>query len=202
MQYLNLKIFYLLLILNSLVFAEDNWKLEKNKNGIKVWTQKPENSTLKEFKSNVVVDAGIEKVVAYFKNYKQYDNWMYRLEKGTTKELKKLSDNEFYILTVMSAPFIKNRDIVTKYCILPADEKGVILLKVDNACDFIPEDEKCVRIKKINAIWKFTPIAKNKTEIYHQALTDPGGSIPKAFVNMAIADAPFTMLSKLKELFK
>ncbi|MBK8353126.1 MAG: hypothetical protein IPL21_16140 [Saprospirales bacterium] len=102
----------------------------------------------------------------------------------------------------MSAPFIKNRDIVTKYTILPADEKGVIILKVDNAFDFIPEDEKCVRIKKINAIWKFTPISNSKTEIYHQALTDPGGSIPKAFVNMAIADAPFSMLTKLKELFK
>ena len=47
-----------------------------------------------------------------------------------------------------------------------------------------------------------TPLANNKTEIYHQAITDPGGSIPTAFINMAIADAPFTMLSKLKETFK
>ena len=82
------------------------------------------------------------------------------------------------------------------------DEKGAITITVENAFNILPENDDYVRVKKITAIWKFTPLANNKTEIYHQAITDPGGSIPTAFINMAIADAPFTMLSKLKETFK
>lgn len=179
--------------------ADENWKLEKNKDNIKIWTRKPENSNLKEFKGVTVVNAPIEKVESYFRNYSNFDSWMYKVEKGSVKELKKINENEFYILTIMNPPLIKNRDIITKYTFNSANEKGVIIINVDNASNFIPENNKYVRIKRITALWKLTPMPNNQTEIYHQAITDPGGSVPIAFVNMAIADAPFSMLTKLKE---
>ena len=40
-----------LIFLDQTAIAEETWKLEKNKNEIKVWTRKPVNSSLKEFKS-------------------------------------------------------------------------------------------------------------------------------------------------------
>lgn len=191
-----------LMFLDQTAIAEETWKLEKNKNEIKVWTRKPVNSSLKEFKSITSVNSALDKVVSYFRNYKSFDKWMYRVIPGSVKQLKLNNENDFYIQVLMSAPLIKTREIITRYLFSKPDEKGAITITVENAFNILPENDDYVRVKKITAIWKFTPLANNKTEIYHQAITDPGGSIPTAFINMAIADAPFTMLSKLKETFK
>ena len=190
------------MFLDQTAIAEETWKLEKNKNEIKVWTRKPVNSSLKEFKSITSVNSALDKVVSYFRNYKSFDKWMYRVIPGSVKQLKLNNENDFYIQVLMSAPLIKTREIITRYLFSKPDEKGAITITVENAFNILPENNDYVRVKKITAIWKFTPLANNKTEIYHQAITDPGGSIPTAFINMAIADAPFTMLSKLKETFK
>lgn len=50
--------------------------------------------------------------------------------------------------------------------------------------------------------WKFVPLPGGKVEVTHQALSSVGGNVPDAFINFAIADAPFSMISKLKEMVK
>ena len=86
-----------LMFLDQTAIAEETWKLEKNKNEIKVWTRKPVNSSLKEFKSITSVNSALDKVVSYFRNYKSFDKWMYRVIPGSVKQLKLNNENDFYI---------------------------------------------------------------------------------------------------------
>src|SRR3954469_11054138 len=89
--------------------AENNWKLEKDKDGIKVWTRKPETSTLKEYRATTVIETTIPKLLSFFKDYTLFDKWMYKVDAGSVKMVKKNNDNDYYILMTMSAPFIKSR---------------------------------------------------------------------------------------------
>ena len=84
---------------------------------------------------------------------------MYRVIPGSVKQLKLNNENDFYIQVLMSAPLIKTREIITRYLFSKPDEKGAITITVENAFNILPENDDYVRVKKITAIWKFTPLA-------------------------------------------
>ena len=62
----------------STIFAQGNWKLEKDKDGIKVWTRKQANSNLKEYKGVMVIQSNMDKLVTFFKNYKLFKRSIFK----------------------------------------------------------------------------------------------------------------------------
>ena len=52
------------------ISAQTNWKLEKDKDGIKIWNRKLPNSGLKEYKGITVIQTTVDKLVSFFKNFK------------------------------------------------------------------------------------------------------------------------------------
>jgi hypothetical protein len=190
----------LLIIITSIsCSAQTNWKLEKDKDGIKVWTRKQTNSNLKEYKASTIVNTSIDKLVTFFKNYKLYEKWMYKIDAGSLKILKKYNDNEFVVRATMSAPFIKTRESITHFTINQPDNKGIVMINLVTEPDFIPLNSNYVRIPKMNGYWKLIPTENGKVEISHVSTVNAGGSIPEAIANLGAVDAPFSMLQKIKE---
>lgn len=195
------KIIFTLLCISlsySATFAQGNWKLEKDKDGIKVWTRKQANSNLKEYKGVMIIHSNMDKLVTFFKNYKLFEKWMFKTDPGSFKLLKKISDNEFVIRLTMSAPFIKTRESITHLTINQPDDKGEVLINLVTVPDFIPLDKNYVRIPKMTGYWKLVPLENGKIEITNVASANAGGSIPDGLVNMSAVDAPYSMLQKIK----
>lgn len=185
--------------LNSLR-AEEQWHLEKDKNGIKIWTRKTPNSNLKEYKAISTFNVSCDKITGLFRKVSSYEKWSYKVEPGSVKIIKKISDNDFYLYNVIAAPLIKKRDVISHVRINSPDANGVILINMDAASDLVAEKEDCVRIKKMKAFFKITPLGNNKIQLEHQANSSPGGNIPDFMTNMGAVDAPFYMFEKIKEL--
>ena len=184
----------------SFATAEEPWKLEKDKDGIKVWNRRTPNSSLKEYKASIVLTITPEKLISFLKNIDQYEKWMYKVDAGSVKVLKKNNDNDFYTYMTISAPLIKSRETITHMTFNPPDSKGVIWVNLDGAPDLIPKNDKYVRIPKSKGYFKIVPLGNGKVELIHQAYGSPGGGIPDALANLSSVDCPFYMLSKLKSL--
>lgn len=199
MTRLFLFIYIILVSLNS-IKAEEQWRLEKDKGGIKIWTRKTPNSNLKEFKAISTFNVSSDKITSLFRKVTSYEKWSYKVEPGSVKIIKKISENDFYLYNVISAPLIKKRDIISHVRINSPDANGVILINMDAASDLMAEKEDCVRIKKMKAFFKITPLGNNKVQLEHQANSSPGGNIPDFMTNMEAVDAPFYMFEKIKEL--
>lgn len=180
--------------------AEEQWRLEKDKNGIKIWTRKTPNSNLKEYKAISTFNVSSDKITGLFRKVSSYEKWSYKVEPGSVKIIKKISDNDFYLYNVIAAPLIKKRDVISHVRINSPDANGVILINMDAASDLVAEKEDCVRIKKMKAFFKITPLGNNKIQLEHQANSSPGGNIPDFMTNMGVIDAPFYMFEKIKEL--
>lgn len=180
--------------------AEENWKLEKNKDGIKVWTRKAPNTSLKEYKVSTILNTTPEKLLSFFRNVKEYDKWNFKAEPGSTKIIKKISDDDFYTYMIISAPLIKSREAVSRMTFKQPDANGVILINFEGAPNVIPPNPDYIRIPSMKAYFKIVPMENGKVELIHQALSSPGGTIPDVLVNMGAVDAPFYMFSKIKEL--
>ncbi len=189
-----------LILLTTSTFAQENWKLEKDKNGIKVWNRKVAGTAIKEFKVSTIINTSTEKMLAFLKNTAKYDQWMYKVDEGSVKVLKRVSDNDYYTYMTISAPFIKTRETITHMTFNSQDAKGAILINLDAAPNLLPLNDKYVRIPKMKAYFKIVPLGNGQIELIHQALGSSGGSIPEALINLTSVDCPFYMFTKIKSM--
>jgi predicted choloylglycine hydrolase len=193
-------IFNLLLMVTFFnTYAQNNWVLEKDKNGIKVWTKKRDGSKLKEFKGVTLMKTSVDELVAVFKNYKKHDLFMYKCTKGSVTVVKKNNDNDFYTYMTIAAPIVKDRDVVTHYK-FTQEKDGSVTISIEGAPDVVPVKSDYVRVTETKGYWKFIPKDNNTVEVINQAYSSPGGSVPDALANSASVDAPYYMLENLRKL--
>ncbi|HNG71694.1 MAG TPA: hypothetical protein PLE56_07150, partial [Chitinophagales bacterium] len=138
--------------------------------------------------------------LAFLKNTAKYDQWMYKVDEGSVKVLKRVSDNDYYTYMTISAPFIKTRETITHMTFNSQDAKGAILINLEAAPNLLPLNDKYVRIPKMKAYFKIVPLGNGQIELIHQALGSSGGNIPEALINLTSVDCPFYMFTKIKSM--
>lgn len=84
-----LRIFLIVLIslLTNGSFGQYNWKQEKNKNGIKVYSSDVQNSVFKAIKVECTLTGNYTKLISILTNVSQFSNWIYHAK--TIKLLQK-----------------------------------------------------------------------------------------------------------------
>jgi len=102
----------LLTSFNTNVKSSD-WKLEKNKNGIKVYSYAAKGESLKQVKSNFTIKASLSCLLAVISDVPHYTDWISNCSKATL--LKKISPTEQLYYSISDVPWpISNRDLVMK----------------------------------------------------------------------------------------
>ncbi len=194
MRLLILGIFLSFSVLN--VSGQGDWKLAKDKNGVKVHTRTPSGSKIKEFKATIVIDAEISKVVAEIINVADHEDWIKDVK--NTKCIKKISDKEYYNYYELSIPFpFDNRDFVVHMNYTIKD--GVHTLTSVSAPTYIAAKSGIVRMQTSKGVWIITPTSDGKTKVFYQFMGDPGGGMPAWIVNMFVVDGPYESLRNLKD---
>jgi hypothetical protein len=183
-------------LLSAHVFAQPNWELKKEKDGIKVYLANSEDSRIKQFKVETFVPAQpriiADAIVDLDNNYK----WFVNVEKAEL--LKQLGPNEFIFRQVIQVPFpFKDREVV-EYCSVKELPNGVVHIDLKEDSTFIPETEDYVRMLISKGYWTLTP-TENGTEIEYSLLADPGGNIPAWLANQFIVNNPFKTIKGLRE---
>lgn len=197
---------YILLLFSvlstTLLAGDSSWKLEKDKEGIKIFNRSLEGSKLKEYKGETTINASVNQLVALFKDINKHDKIFYKCKKGSVKLQKKVSDNEFYTYMVIEVPWpATNRDVVTKYVFNKPETNGAVTIELNAEKNMIPEVKGLVRVPSMKGYWKFIPLPNGQTKVIHQAYSSPGGNVPEALANNASVDAPYTMLKALKDMY-
>lgn len=181
--------------------AQDDWKLEKQRDGISIFNRRSEGSKLKEFKGVVRVKAPIQEILTYINDASKHEKFMYKCKRGSVKVVKKVNPSDFYTYMVIETPWpASERDVITHYSISKPDKTGAITITLRGVPDLLPQEDGRVRVPMMKGYWKLIPLPNGETEIIHQALSAPGGNVPESLANSASVDAPFSMLLKLKEL--
>lgn len=173
------------------------WKLEKDKDDIQIYTRKVTDFKLKEFKAVTSVNASVELLFSILHNAEKYSEWMSNLQQSHI--LKQTNENELYIYSESNLPWpFSNRDIVSQSLFYHKDGKS--FMKITGLPDYIPEKKGIIRMKYTKGLWTFIPLASGETKIIYQFLGDPGGSIPGWLANLFIVDGPYKTLLHLKEV--
>jgi hypothetical protein len=196
--YKKMKALCLLLIalpLFSFVSDKDQWKLERNKNNVKVYTRNIEGSQLKEFQAITTIDGSVNSLLALIKDFGAYHLWIDNYKMA--KQIKKVSEDEYYFYLEIATPWpVTNRDIVV-HLKFKKNTDGSVIVAMNGLPDYMDKNEKLIRMPKLKGFWKLTPKEDGKTEVICQVHAEPGGSVPDWLANSMMTDGPFNTMGRI-----
>lgn len=201
-------IFYLLFVLSALAHA-DNWRLDKDEEAIKVYTQAVQGSAIREIKAEMVISASLDSLMAVFDDIPQFPRWSHQCTKATL--LKVVTAKERYHYQNINMPFpVVDRDLVIHSQIVQKGGNVFVHLRAvpnyckqfsSKACDVVNES-KNIMINHLKGEYQLTPLADNKIKVVWVQHTEPAGKLPNWLVNSLLIDVPFNTFKKLREQVK
>jgi uncharacterized membrane protein len=177
--------------------AQSEWKLEKSSKGVSVLTRQIEESTIKEFKAEVVIKANIKRLKKVIANVEQHPDWMYGL-----KSAHVLNGDPKILQYIRSAPFpFTDRYVVMlSETVNTADTCRITLEHLDHPGT--EDTDGLVEIEFIKGTWLLIKLDDSSTSVTYQFVADPGGNLPDWLVNSFIVKTPFVTLKNLREMME
>ena len=192
---------FLLLMLGApfALAADDGWRLEKDEDGIQVYTRAVEGQKIREIRGTVRVQARLSAVVAVLTDVPATPQLSDAI--GEAQVLQRQSPSRYQVYQLLKMPWpLDNRDIVSQREIRQ-DAQTLAVTIVDAATpEAIPPKSGIVRIQKSRQQWSLTPQADSSVLAEMRAMTDPAGPIPASVINSMSVGAPFKSLQKLRTL--
>ena len=133
-----------LLMFTSLeTFSQSPWKIDKGKDGIRVYTRVEKSSDFKSFKAVMLTDASKDEIIELLRRADSYVEW-YGYTK-TAEVLKKEKSAQYnYVETIFPWPY-DNRDMVYRMSIDSSDLSATKISLV-GIPDYIPERKGVIRL--------------------------------------------------------
>ncbi len=187
------------LLISGDIISQANWELVKEKNGIKVYTQKVENKPLEEVKIITQIKAPVNRIVQILEDIPHHTQWMYGTKKSELIPHKDNNATHYYHYQIIDMPFpTKDRDVVVDY-LRENKSDGSTFIRSIAKDGLIPIDDSYQRITQFLSSFDLTPLDENNTSVEYFLSADPGGNLPHWIINLFTTKGPYQTMVKLKE---
>jgi hypothetical protein len=194
------------LILITLIFISSvdstEWKLRKDRDGIKIFTRSIEGSDFDEFKGICTLEnCTLHEVLAILLDVNNYD----KLYPDCThpkilKQNGKYHDIHYIIIT---APWpIQNRDAIYEMNTVISDDGRHALVSMLPRPDYIKPKDDLFRIQKGSGFWELIEKSDYSIAITYQFHGEPGGNIPAWLANSFVVKHPLKTIQNLQNLLE
>ena len=201
------KIISLLLIVSasiSLHASETDWQLQKDHNGIQVYTKDVKlasskgdvTSALKAFRGVTLINASMDHILNTMRDVENFDQWLHNCYEPRIVETRENDTRIVYQKTRTPWP-TDDRDSVLEQSLVQQGSAYVLEMKTTShpAIDTV---DGYVRVPYFNGILKFTPVSDTQLEVIYEAAFDSGGNVPSFVSNLFILDTPYYSLDNLR----
>ncbi|HZY39582.1 MAG TPA: START domain-containing protein [Mucilaginibacter sp.] len=188
---------FILVLGQALVFGQNAWKLNTDKEGIKVYTSEFAGSNVKAIKVECELDASATQLVALLMDVNTSADWVYRTK--SCKVIKQVSPSELYYYSEVNMPWpVSNRDFVAHLIVNQNPVTKTIEIDGPAVPGMVPEKKGIVRIDHSIGKWTIVPIDADHIRVQYTLHTEPGGSLPAWMVNMFAAEGPLQVFRGIK----
>ena len=190
-------------LIASTGFAQksDDWKLDRNHDGVKIYLRSVKGLGTKEVLGLTQVHATLSALVSMVKDPENHRLWIYANKEARFLEI--INDFEWIYYNVSVAPWpLRHRDLITHVKMKQDPDSYVVRIESEGCPDFIPVNKNLVRITRLKSSWVFTPKSNGMIDIQFELAIDLGGDIPAWIINFAIDKGPFNTLQHMVEVVK
>lgn len=163
-------------------FAQEEWKLKSDNDGIKTYSRKLADSRINAVKIESIYPSSVSQFVSVLMDVSAYDKWIYNSRSTTL--VKKVSPSELYYYSEVNFPWpAANRDFVSHVNIRQDPHTKVVTVDASNVSGILPAKPNIVRISRSTATWTITPVARDQVKVEYILQVDPGGDLPAWLIN-------------------
>jgi START domain len=181
--------------------AQTDWQLRQDKEGIKVYTKKMDNSPVKAVKTVCTINASLTRLTAVLLDIKSTTDWVYATKSITL--LKQVSPAELFYYSELEIPWpADNRDFIVLLTVSQDQKTKVITVIGQNNPNYLPSYKNIVRVQHSYSKWIITPLQNGQVKIEYELQANPGGNVPAWLINMFVTKGPFETFKKLREQVK
>lgn len=178
-------------------YAQTDWTLKKNKDGISIYTKTVSSLGLKGIRVKCSLPARLSQMVALIMDVDAGKEWVYGTRSSTL--LKKISPSELYYYSEVDIPWpLSNRDFIAHLMVSQDPKTKVVTINGPTEASYLPVKKNIVRVNHSNGKWVLTPVKSNLIQIDYTLEVDPGGAIPVWLVNLFATSGPTETFKKMK----
>ncbi|HWQ25410.1 MAG TPA: START domain-containing protein [Chlorobaculum sp.] len=169
---------------------------------LKIFTCPVPSSSFLSFVGVATIDAPQHSVLSLLYDIDSATEWVWK-----TKEmrlLQELTENDGRVVyQLVSAPWpVSDREIISRSTAYIDPETSEAFIKIECLPDFLPENDRYVRVRQLEGAWNILPLSDNQCRVVFRLHIEPGGEIPSWLANIAVIDTPYHTLNNLKEMVK
>jgi hypothetical protein len=175
-----------------------DWKMVKDRKGVKVYMKHTEDSRLKTFLG--VTEMSPQEPFSLVPITLDFENQHNIFHNVSQVELIETINPQTHIVrvhTLLPWP-IKDREAVAKVQVVQDPETQNVRVNVDHYETDLPILSGYVRIPAFKGNWGVDLLDEGKTRVTYEFVLDPGGYVPPWLVAVVLKDAPYFTLQKIK----
>ncbi|RFZ94604.1 lipid-binding protein [Mucilaginibacter conchicola] len=170
-------------------FAQTDWVLKSNTNGIKVYAASVPNSKFKAIRVECTYNATPAQIAAVLLDVNTCTEWVYHTK--SIKLLKQPAPNEVYYYSEVSLPWpASNRDFTAHLTATQDAETKVVTVDGPAVNGLVPAHDGVVRVTESTGKWIITPLEGGKSKVEYTLHVNPAGALPAWLVNMFATEGP------------
>ena len=183
------------------VAGQYNWKLTKEKDGIRVYQSTMKHSNYKSIKVECTLEGNYDKLIAVLNNVDRQKDWVYNNK--TSHIIKRINPFELYYYSETTLPWpMSNRDAAVHLKMNKDSLNRFLKVTAVSVPGYIPEKSGKVRIPKSVVSWDVTMPSTKTISITYTFEAEPGGNIPAWLVNKFADKGPYESFKKLAGILK
>jgi hypothetical protein len=185
-------------VTSGLSFANSEWHLEKDEDGIQISSRAVEHSDFREFKAETTVQTTIDSIIAVFQDPNSFTRWVHQC--SIAEVIKQDSFLDIYVYQVSDMPLlVSDRDVVIRDVYSYSEDYKHWTIDVQAVEGMIPETDN-VRVTNSKGTYNLYDLDNGLVKIVWFQHADPAGALPSWLVNSLIVDLPFNTLDNLRKL--
>jgi hypothetical protein len=176
--------------------SQTTWKLEKNSQGIKVYSADSGSMKFKSVKVECILEGTVPKLLEVLSDVADHKNWVYSTKNSYL--LKKINEHELlYYAELDFSIFTRKRDVVIRMTVAVDSAHHVTKIFTNGEPGAIPDKDGLIRIPVFHARYEVSEVDPNHLRILYYSVADPGGSVPAWLTNMFVAKGPYNTFKNL-----
>jgi hypothetical protein len=178
--------------------GSNEWKLEFERNGVKVYSLKSPGSYNKKFKAITRANYSLNQLVAGLIENSTLDNCKNHIPGCIDLQVidpwnpKTMSDTVLWKLE-LPPPFLPRETIIRSQVFQDAETKAVTV-EIIAAPNSIPRNADSVRVTEMHNRWQYTPVGSGEVEIVFIQDIDMGGLFPDFLLNLGGAEETYKFI--------
>ena len=188
----------LLLAFESTMFAQNEWSLLKEKDGIKISSRHSPTSPFNDIRVELDLAGNIDQLEGILVDVSKYKDWSYATK--ISRLVKSMGPGKLIYYTEIEVPwpatnrfFYANFELKKK---LPERSMHVI---AENILNYEPMPKDLVQVTLTRGNWNITTISNKSIHVEYILEMNPGGSLPVWVLNLFSTKGPLESFENIKK---